>query len=136
LEKTTALTKTGQKEISSNSKNECGCSLAWFRTSACHVDDPGSNPGNRTKIHFQFSTRGNLALLQRWVFRLLSFKLPWKKPFFNKKRSLKNLQYKKQTQIALQNKMDNKPIAARLGTEKLSASCRRDKKHLRFMQVD
>ena len=42
----------------------CGCSLAmgkadisvifpleWFRTSACHVDDPGSNPGNRT-IYF------------------------------------------------------------------------------------
>src|SRR3990170_5298948 len=25
-----------------------GCSLAWFRTSACHVDDPGSNPGDRT----------------------------------------------------------------------------------------
>jgi hypothetical protein len=33
---------------SSNSKNECGRSLAWFRTSACHVDDPGSNPGDRT----------------------------------------------------------------------------------------
>ena len=27
-----------------------GCSLAWFRTSACHVDDPGSNPGNRTIV--------------------------------------------------------------------------------------
>jgi hypothetical protein len=24
-------------------------SLEWFRTSACHVDDPGSNPGDRTK---------------------------------------------------------------------------------------
>jgi hypothetical protein len=40
----------GQTETSSNSKTECGCSLAWFRTSACHVDDPGSNPGNRTII--------------------------------------------------------------------------------------
>src|SRR3990170_1437792 len=29
-------------------KHACGCSLAWFRTSACHVDDPGSNPGDRT----------------------------------------------------------------------------------------
>src|SRR3972149_3173931 len=26
----------------------CGRSLVWFRTSACHVDDPGSNPGDRT----------------------------------------------------------------------------------------
>jgi hypothetical protein len=26
-----------------------GRSLAWFRTSACHVDDPGSNPGDRTQ---------------------------------------------------------------------------------------
>ena len=39
----------GQVENSSNmQQTECGCSLAWFRTSACHVDDPGSNPGNRT----------------------------------------------------------------------------------------
>jgi hypothetical protein len=37
---------------SSNSKNECGRSLAWFRTSACHVDDPGSNPGDRTTTTF------------------------------------------------------------------------------------
>jgi hypothetical protein len=43
----------GQTESSSNSKNECGCSLAWFRTSACHVDDPGSNPGNRTIFTFK-----------------------------------------------------------------------------------
>ena len=43
----------GQAESGANSKNECGCSLAWFRTSACHVDDPGSNPGNRTKIQLQ-----------------------------------------------------------------------------------
>ena len=26
----------------------CGRSLAWSRTSACHADDPGSNPGGRT----------------------------------------------------------------------------------------
>ena len=26
----------------------CGRSLAWTRTSACHADDPGSNPGGRT----------------------------------------------------------------------------------------
>ena len=38
----------GQIELSSNLRTECGCSLAWFRTSACHVDDSGSNPGNRT----------------------------------------------------------------------------------------
>ncbi len=38
----------GQNGNSSNSGTESGCSLAWFRTSACHVDDPGSNPGNRT----------------------------------------------------------------------------------------
>ena len=25
-----------------------GRSLAWTRTSACHADDPGSNPGGRT----------------------------------------------------------------------------------------
>ena len=43
----------GHQENSSNQQTECGCSLAWFRTSACHVDDPGSNPGNRT-IHFSF----------------------------------------------------------------------------------
>jgi hypothetical protein len=40
----------GQAKSGSNSKSMCGCSLAWFRTSACHVDDPGSNPGNRTII--------------------------------------------------------------------------------------
>jgi hypothetical protein len=28
--------------------NASGCSLVWSRTSACHADDPGSNPGNRT----------------------------------------------------------------------------------------
>ena len=39
----------GQVELSSNSRTECGCSLAWFRTSACHAGDPGSNPGGRTK---------------------------------------------------------------------------------------
>ena len=38
----------GHLELSSNLRTKCGCSLAWFRTSACHVDDPGSNPGNRT----------------------------------------------------------------------------------------
>ncbi len=40
----------GQAGNSSNSGIESGCSLAWFRTSACHVDDPGSNPGNRTNM--------------------------------------------------------------------------------------
>ena len=30
------------------SQNNCGYSLVWFRTSACHADDPGSNPGGRT----------------------------------------------------------------------------------------
>ncbi len=43
----------GLIENNSNKINQAdiksGCSLAWFRTSACHVDDPGSNPGNRTK---------------------------------------------------------------------------------------
>ena len=34
--------------LGSESLNLCGCSLAWFRTSACHVENPGSNPGNRT----------------------------------------------------------------------------------------
>ncbi len=29
----------------------CGHSLVWIRTSACHADDPGSNPGGRTKIN-------------------------------------------------------------------------------------
>ena len=50
--------KIGLVELSSNQVNkpaiESGCSLAWFRTSACHVDDPGSNPGNRT-IHFYYT---------------------------------------------------------------------------------
>jgi hypothetical protein len=27
---------------------ECGRSLVWSRTSACHADDPGSNLGDRT----------------------------------------------------------------------------------------
>lgn len=27
----------------------CGRRLVWTRTSACHADDPGSNPGGRTK---------------------------------------------------------------------------------------
>jgi hypothetical protein len=36
------------KDSSSVQQSRSGCSLAWFRTSACHVDDPGSNPGNRT----------------------------------------------------------------------------------------
>jgi hypothetical protein len=49
----------GQKENCSNSKNKCGCSLAWFRTSACHVDDPGSNPGNRTKIQVRIQRDPN-----------------------------------------------------------------------------
>jgi hypothetical protein len=43
----------GQAESGSNKQTECGCSLAWFRTSACHVDDPGSNPGNRTILFFK-----------------------------------------------------------------------------------
>ena len=30
------------------SQNKSGYSLVWFRTSACHADDPGSNPGGRT----------------------------------------------------------------------------------------
>ncbi len=29
-------------------ENTGGRSLAWTRTSACHADDPGSNPGGRT----------------------------------------------------------------------------------------
>jgi hypothetical protein len=39
---------SGQLGTGTELQSECGCSLAWFRTSACHVDDPGSNPGNRT----------------------------------------------------------------------------------------
>ena len=31
-------------------ENTCGRSLAWFRTSACHAEDPGSNPGGRTIV--------------------------------------------------------------------------------------
>ena len=37
------------KESSHICKKASGRSLVWFRTSACHVDDPGSNPGDRTK---------------------------------------------------------------------------------------
>ena len=29
-----------------------GRSLVWFRTSACHADDPGSNLGGRTTLCF------------------------------------------------------------------------------------
>ena len=36
------------RDSSLNQQTEGGRSLAWFRTSACHVDDPGSNPGDRT----------------------------------------------------------------------------------------
>jgi hypothetical protein len=43
---------SGQLGTGTELQDECGCSLAWFRTSACHVDDPGSNPGNRTIINF------------------------------------------------------------------------------------
>jgi hypothetical protein len=39
--------------LANKHETECGCSLAWFRTSACHVDDPGSNPGNRTIFSIQ-----------------------------------------------------------------------------------
>jgi hypothetical protein len=39
------------QELGSKSQNTSGRSLAWFRTSACHVDDPGSNPGDRTTNH-------------------------------------------------------------------------------------
>ena len=35
-----------------------GRSLAWTRTSACHAEDPGSNPGGRT-IQFDKSARFN-----------------------------------------------------------------------------
>ncbi len=28
----------------------CGGSLAWSRTAACHAAGPGSNPGHRTTI--------------------------------------------------------------------------------------
>jgi hypothetical protein len=41
------------KESGSKSQNTSGRSLAWFRTSACHVDDPGSNPGDRTTLLLQ-----------------------------------------------------------------------------------
>jgi hypothetical protein len=37
-----------QENKPESSLNSSGRSLAWFRTSACHVDDPGSNPGDRT----------------------------------------------------------------------------------------
>jgi hypothetical protein len=30
-----------------------GRSLVWFRTSACHADDPGSNLGDRTNLSAQ-----------------------------------------------------------------------------------
>ena len=43
------------QELGSKSQLESGRSLVWFRTSACHVDDPGSNPGDRTKTaHIAF----------------------------------------------------------------------------------
>ena len=50
------------KDSSTKLENQGGCSLAWFRTSACHVDDPGSNPGNRT-IYFSCHP---LAECRRW----------------------------------------------------------------------
>ena len=31
-------------------ENNGGRSLAWFRTSACHAEDPGSNPGDRISV--------------------------------------------------------------------------------------
>ena len=31
-------------------RDTCGYSLVWFRTSACHADDPGSNPGGRITL--------------------------------------------------------------------------------------
>jgi|YelNatPaOPRAMG01_1025707.scaffolds.fasta_scaffold05984_3 hypothetical protein len=37
-----------------------GRSLAWSRTSACHADDPGSNPGGRTR---HFPEKVNLSIL-------------------------------------------------------------------------
>jgi hypothetical protein len=43
----------GLLETGSENEKKCGNSLAWFRTSACHVDDPGSNPGYRTIIQFK-----------------------------------------------------------------------------------
>ncbi len=43
-----------------------GHSLVWFRTSACHVDDPGSNPGDRTKLKIRRMVR-KMSVLVRWL---------------------------------------------------------------------
>jgi hypothetical protein len=42
------------QKLGSKSQTRSGRSLAWFRTSACHVDDPGSNPGDRIPLPVQF----------------------------------------------------------------------------------
>ena len=54
-EKSVSKNKTVSKNLKVNktdsdsiSQFTCGRSLAWTRTSACHADDPGSNPGDRT----------------------------------------------------------------------------------------
>jgi hypothetical protein len=44
---------------------QSGRSLAWFRTSACHVDDPGSNPGDRTLL--RLFKLVSLAVILFWL---------------------------------------------------------------------
>ena len=48
---TQMLHKQNKAQESLIPQNNCGHSLVWFRTSACHADDPGSNPGDRTTEH-------------------------------------------------------------------------------------
>ena len=57
----TKLNIEQSSKIPSLNQNSSGCSLAWFRTSACHVDDPGSNPGNRTTQLSNQSWRPRIA---------------------------------------------------------------------------
>ena len=56
MTKSLKVNDSNLSELALESKNLCGRSLAWSRTSACHADDPGSNLGDRTK-NFLFSER-------------------------------------------------------------------------------
>ncbi len=54
--------------IRDNRKLSGGRSLAWTRTSACHADDPGSNPGGRTSKLPPFGESSFFGLLYSSVF--------------------------------------------------------------------
>ena len=51
----------------------CGGSLAWSRTAACHAAGPGSNPGHRTILRFWKEVQSTGFCHQAALVRFMSF---------------------------------------------------------------